>query len=110
MDQSKNYAHVVPLPILFAVFAVLLILTGLTVSATWIDLGSWNLILAMAIATVKASLVVLYFMHLRYDNPFNALIFIAALAFVTLFISLTLLDTLQYQPDIRNWQEANPVN
>jgi cytochrome c oxidase subunit IV len=106
--QHESYVHVVPLPVLFAVFAALIVFTILTVSAARYDLGPWNLVLAMAIATVKASLVVLFFMHLRYDNPFNALIFIAALVFMTLFISLTLLDTLQYQPDIRNWQQAHP--
>jgi cytochrome c oxidase subunit IV len=104
----ESYVHVVPFKVLFAVFAALIVLTVVTVSATQFDLGSWNLILAMAIATVKASLVVLFFMHLRYDSPFNALIFIAALVFVALFLSLTLLDTLQYQPDIRSWQQANP--
>jgi cytochrome c oxidase subunit 4 len=107
--KHEGYVHVVPLPILGAVFAALLLFTVLTVWVTRFDLGSWNLIIAMAIATVKASLVVLYFMHLRYDNAFNALIFIAALVFVALFISITLLDTMQYQPDIRAWQQAHPA-
>lgn len=108
--KSESYVHVVPLWVLCAVFAALLVFTALTVAATWFDLGGWNLILAMAIATVKAALVVLYFMHLRYDNPFNALVFIAALVFVALFISLTLLDTMQYQPDIRSYQQAHPAD
>jgi cytochrome c oxidase subunit IV len=102
--KHETYAHIMPLPVLCAVFAALIFFTGLTLSATWYDLGHWNLILAMGIATVKASLVVLYFMHLRYDYPLNALIFITALVFMTLFISITLLDTLQYQPDILNWK------
>jgi cytochrome c oxidase subunit 4 len=107
--KPESYVHAVPLPVLFAVFAALVVLTVLTVAATWYDLGSWNLVIAMAIATVKASLVVLFFMHLKYDNPFNAIIFIAALVFMTLFISMTLLDTLQYQPDVRSWQQAHPT-
>jgi cytochrome c oxidase subunit 4 len=106
--NRENYGHVVPFPILAGVFAALIVLTFVTVAATWFDLGSWNLILAMAIATVKASLVALFFMHLRYDHPFNALIFVAALLFMALFISLTLNDTLQYQPDIQSWQQAQP--
>ena len=57
----------------------------------------------MAIATVKASLVALYFMHLRYDNPFNGLILIAGLGILALFLGLVLLDTYQYQPDVTNW-------
>lgn len=110
VESSKGYVHILPLPLLFAVFAALIALTVLTVVVTWFDLGSWNLILAMAIATVKASLVALFFMHLRYDHPFNALIFVTALVFMALFISLTLQDTMQYQPDIQSWRQAQPPN
>jgi len=102
----ENFAHAVPLPVLAAVFAALLLLTLLTVAATWYDLGSWNLIIALGIATLKAALVVLFFMHLRYDNPFYAVVFITALLFVALFLGLTLLDTFQYQGDIQAWQQA----
>ena len=45
-----------------------------------VDLGGLNLWIAMAIATVKATLVVLYFMHMRYDRPVNAIVFVTALA------------------------------
>ncbi len=72
-------------------------------AATWVNLGGWNLWIALGIATVKASLVALYFMHLRYDNPFYALIFVTALVFLAIFLSLTLMDTLQYAPNIDNW-------
>jgi cytochrome c oxidase subunit IV len=98
--------HAVPLLVLFAVFAGLLVMTVVTVAATWFDLGNWNLIIALGIATFKASLVALYFMHLRYDNPFNAIVLVTALLFVALFIGLTLLDTTQYQPDIQAWQQT----
>lgn len=97
-------AHVVPLGVLWAVFAALIGLTVVTVAATWIDLGVWNLWLALGIATVKATLVALYFMHLRYDHPFHAVVFVAALLFLGVFIALTLLDTFAYQGDITNWR------
>ena len=61
---------------------------------------------ALGIATFKGSLVVLYFMHLKYDSPFNGLIFVAALAFLTLFLLLVLLDASQYQPDIQSYRDA----
>ena len=99
--------HVVPPAVLLAVFAALIALTYLTVAATRYDLGDWNLAIAMGIASVKALLVALYFMHLRYDQPFFALIFAVGLAFVFLFISLTLLDTLEYQPDTAPWADNN---
>jgi cytochrome c oxidase subunit 4 len=102
--RHATIAHVAPLPVLAAVFAALMALTVLTVYAASspIDFGTWSLWIAMGIAAVKGALVVLYFMHLRYDHPFNAIIFIVALLFVAVFISITLLDVVQYQPDIIN--------
>ena len=81
-----------PLWLLAAVFGALLMLTGLTVAVAQVDLGNLNLYLALAIAAVKASLVVLFFMHLFWDRPFNAMIFIGCLLFVSLFIGITLTD------------------
>ncbi|MCR4413349.1 MAG: cytochrome C oxidase subunit IV family protein [Thermoguttaceae bacterium] len=98
--------HVVPLGVLLAVFAALIFLTCVTVWVAGIDLGEWNLFGALAIATVKAALVALYFMHLRYDSPFNALLFVTGLAFLALFLGLTLLDAVAYQPDIETFREA----
>jgi len=92
--------HVVPVSLLLAVWGALVVLTVVTVAATRIDVGSFNLLLAMAIATVKGALVVLYFMHLRWDRPFNGVVFIGSLAFVALFIFLALMDTTHYQPDL----------
>jgi cytochrome c oxidase subunit 4 len=59
-----------------------------------------NLWLALGIATAKATLVLLYFMHLRYDAPVNAIVFVVALLFLALFVGLALLDTTTYQPDL----------
>lgn len=99
-DPHAGAAHVVPFKILAVVLGALLALTWLTVAATWIEMGSVNLWLALAIATLKASLIVLYFMHLRYDSPLYAIVFITALLFVALFVGLALLDTRAYQPDL----------
>lgn len=103
-SPAEQSAHVVPPQVLLMVFATLLLLTLATVAATWFDFGSAALVIALGIATVKAALVALYFMHLRYDNPFFAVVFLTALLFLALFLSLTLLDTLQYQPDVENWR------
>ena len=65
-----------------------------------IDLGSLNLWIALGIATVKGALVVLYFMHLRYDSPFNSVIFLTAIAFLFLFLGITIMDTIEYQPAV----------
>jgi cytochrome c oxidase subunit 4 len=92
--------HVVATGILAKVWIGLLVLTVVTVTVAGINLGPLNLLVAMGIATVKGSLVALYFMHLRWDKPFNAVVFIAALLFVALFVSLALLDTVHYQPTL----------
>lgn len=104
--HEEEIAHVMPAPVLLAVFFALILLTIATVAATWIDLGGWNVAVAMAIATVKATLVAMYFMHLRYDAPLHGLMLLVALAFVALFILVTLLDTLQYQPDVEQYRDS----
>lgn len=109
LEAPHAVSHVLSLGVLVAVFAGLLILTAATVAVTWGDLGSWNLIAAMAIATLKASLVALYFMHLRYDHPFNGLVFVAGLAFLAVFLIFTLMDAIAYQPDIQKFRDAVPV-
>lgn len=106
MDRHAHHpgsiggVHVMPVPILVAVWLVLIVLTAVTVGVTYVDLGPFNLWVALGVALVKASLVALYFMHLKYDSPFNGLILIASLAFVVLFIGITLLDATQYRPDM----------
>lgn len=99
-EAHPEVGHVVPLPVLAGVLGLLLFLTVVTVGATWVDLGRFNIWLALAIATVKAAFVVLYFMHLRYDRPFNAVILIASLALVMLFIGIALTDTRHYLPEM----------
>ena len=93
-------SHVVPMKVLVAVWAALMVLTVVTVAVVKVDLGSLNLWIAMGIATLKGSIVVLYFMHMRYDRPFNAIVFVTALLFVMLFVSIALIDTKAYEPEM----------
>ncbi len=104
MKTPHSTIHVVPLGVLAAVFASLLLLTALTVTVAGVDLGNLNLYAALAIAGVKATLVVLYFMHLRYDRPFLLVVFLGCLAFVVLFISLVLTDAAGYSRSIQPGQ------
>ncbi len=99
-EAHHEVGHVVPVRILFTTGIGLLILTAVTVLAAKVDLGEFNIWIALAIALLKGSLVLLFFMHLRYDRPFNAVIFVASLAFVALFISFALTDTFGYAPDV----------
>ncbi|MCC5829019.1 MAG: cytochrome C oxidase subunit IV family protein [Phycisphaeraceae bacterium] len=95
--HGGEHVHAVPLSLLTGIFVILMILTGLTVAATWVELGALNVWVALLIALVKAAFVALYFMHLRWDSPFNSFVLITSLVFVVLFIGVTLMDSLQYQ-------------
>jgi cytochrome c oxidase subunit 4 len=72
----------------------LLALTALTVTAANVHFRNelFNVGAALGIATVKASLVALFFMHLRHDKPVNALVFLTGLAFLAVLLTLTLVD------------------
>ena len=110
--EPHGVAHIMPVKVLIGVFLALVALTVLTVKASSVDFGSYNLVVAIAIAVVKASLVVLFFMHLLYDNPFNAIILMACLIFVSLFMVLSLTDSREYQSHVIHEQasQVKPVN
>jgi len=99
--DGHGVGHIVPVRTLVAVCVILLVLTWVTVAVTWVDLGLLNLWVALVIATIKAALVVLYFMHLRYDRPFNAIVFIGSLVFVMLFVGAALSDKAHYQDSMK---------
>ena len=63
-EEHGKGGHVVPLPVLVGTWAALVVLTWLTVSATYLDLGNLNIVIALFVAVVKSALVVLFFMHL----------------------------------------------
>jgi cytochrome c oxidase subunit 4 len=70
----------------FVVWAILLVFTGLTVWTGRIDLGAANIVVAMLIATIKASLVVLFFMHMSEAAGANRLVFIMSIIFALLMM------------------------
>jgi cytochrome c oxidase subunit 4 len=96
--HGETHIHVVSVKLLTIIFVILMVLTAVTYAVTAVDLGyQGNLLVAIAIAVVKAFLVCLYFMHLRWDNPFNAICLLTAVLFVGLFIVIASLDTGQYK-------------
>lgn len=78
----------------FLVLVALLVLTAITVAAAGIHFGSpaINAVIALLIASLKGSLVALFFMHLRYDKPINAIIFCCGLLFLALFLIFCYID------------------
>jgi len=69
-------------------------LTGLTVFVSFIELHNWNVVLALVIATIKATLVVLFFMHLYYSSKLTKVTLIAAIFFLFLLLALSMTDYL----------------
>ena len=86
--------HVVPTRIYYAIFATLMVLTGVTVAVAYVDLGPWNAVAAVAIACFKAMIVVLYFMHVKYSSRLITLTVIAGLYWMGILFALTLGDYL----------------
>ncbi len=84
--------HVVPLRIYFAIFGTLMVLTGVTVWVAFHNLGQWNAVLALCIATFKAVLVILYFMHARYSSRLTWLIILAGFFWLGILLVLTMTD------------------
>jgi cytochrome c oxidase subunit 4 len=88
-DHSKSS----PLPTYFAVFIALLIGTDLTVYAASLDLGPFNAPVALTIASIKATLVALFFMHVKgASEKLTKLVVIGALFFLLLLLGLTMTD------------------
>jgi cytochrome c oxidase subunit 4 len=95
-SQSPGHAiHITPLRVYLGIGAALLVLTAVTVWVSTIHLGPWNIVVALAIAAIKATLVAFFFMHLFYDNKFYFLVFTVGVLFLALFIGFTMIDTMR---------------
>ena len=108
-DHDENeISHVASVKTLVGTGGTLLFLTILTVLATKIDFGAnINLAIAMVIAVTKATLVILFFMHLRYDRLFHTVVFVSAICAASLFVGFTLMDSSQYQ-HTNIWTPSEP--
>ena len=108
-DHGEHLAHVASVRTLVTVFGALLVFTVITVLAAQVDFGSkaLNLGIAMLIAAVKASLVILYFMHIRYDRIFHGSLVVVGLLAATLFVCFVLVDRSQYEAEVV-WDPRTP--
>jgi cytochrome c oxidase subunit 4 len=91
--MKKEHVHITPVKTYLAVAAALITMTGLTVAISFIDLGPFNITVALLIASVKALLVAFFFMHLFWDNKLYLILFASGLLFLTIFLTLTMFDT-----------------
>ena len=107
-DDHHGLSHVASLRALLGTGSTLLMLTIVTVLATKVDFGAnINLAIAMAIAVLKATLVILFFMHLKYDRLFHTVVFVGAILAASLFVGFTLMDSNQYQ-QTNIWNPDSP--
>jgi cytochrome c oxidase subunit 4 len=91
-EPNEPARHIVGPGIYVAILLALLVGTALTVWASYVDLGFWNPIIALAIASTKAVLVVLFFMHVWYSSKLTKLTVFAGVFTFLILISLTLTD------------------
>jgi cytochrome c oxidase subunit 4 len=91
-EQHEHAHHIVGPGVYVAILFALLIGTALTVWASFIDLGAWNPVIALAIATSKATLVVLFFMGVKYSTKLTKLTVFAGIFTFLILISMTLSD------------------
>jgi cytochrome c oxidase subunit 4 len=90
--MSTNGHHVIPFDVYIKIFAALIVFTVITVVASQVDFGAWNVVIAMAIASIKAGLVLAYFMHLKYDDKLYVVMFGTGIFFLIVLFLFTFLD------------------
>jgi cytochrome c oxidase subunit IV len=86
--------HIIPRKTYFTVYLVLLLLLAATVGVAYVEIGTFNLILALLIAFSKAALVVLFFMHVYYSTSLTKAFVLTAILFLVLLAGLTMADYL----------------
>jgi len=92
-EPEHSYSeHIVAPHVYLAIILTLVALTAITVWAAFIDLGRFNIVVALVIATTKASLVVLYFMHAKYSHRRTQLVIVAGIFWLALLLFMTLSD------------------
>jgi cytochrome c oxidase subunit 4 len=86
--------HVVPIKVYVAVFIALMVLMAMTVAVAYVNLGILNNFVAMAIAIIKTSLIILYFMHLRQSSRLTKVFASIGFVFLIILVAFTLADYL----------------
>jgi cytochrome c oxidase subunit IV len=103
-EHEEYEEHVVPYTVYLAVFGALMVLTVLTVVVAFFDLGNLNVTVALTVAVMKASLVVLFFMHAKYQSQIIKLVLLASIVWLGFLFIITLSDYLT-----RGWLMLPPI-
>jgi cytochrome c oxidase subunit 4 len=91
--------HIVPTRIYYGIFAVLMVCTAITVGVAFVDLGPLNTVVALSIAVLKAVLVVLFFMHVKYSTRLTWAVVVGSVFWLGIMLVLTMSDYLT-----RSWR------
>jgi cytochrome c oxidase subunit 4 len=98
--------HIVSPVVYIVIFVSLMLGTTVTIWAAFQNFGKFNIVIALAIATIKATLVVLYFMHARYSPKRTQLVIVCAVFWLAIMLALTLADY-DTRPHEGRWASAN---
>jgi len=102
-QSGHGPSHIVPVKVYVGVFLTLLIMTAITTAVSGIDLGPWNTVVALGIAIFKATLVVLFFMHVKYSPRLTSTVILGGLFWLAILLVLTLSDFVT-----RGWLPSGP--
>jgi cytochrome c oxidase subunit 4 len=101
--HANGHAHISTVGNYVGIFATLMVLTVVTVAVAYIDLGAMNKVVALGIASFKATLVVLFFMHVKYSSRLTKLVVVSGFFFLVILLALTMVDY-----GSREWLQAPP--
>jgi cytochrome c oxidase subunit IV len=90
--HGHPHVHVTPLSTYLTVFALLMVMTALTVAVAYVDVGALNTLIALSIASFKATIVVLYFMHVKHASRLTKLMVATGLFFLAILLGETMID------------------
>ena len=93
-DLHHSANHIVPLKVYYTIFGLLMLCTYMTVQIAFLDLGPLNTIAALTIAVFKATIVVLYFMHVKYSTKLTWAVVLGSLFWLGILLAITMSDYL----------------
>ena len=92
--MAEHGIHVIPRRVYYTVFGILMLCTYLTVQIAFLDLGAFNTVVALTIAVFKATLVVLFFMHVKYSTRLTWVVVLGSVFWLGILLALTFSDYL----------------
>jgi cytochrome c oxidase subunit 4 len=105
MEHTHEHAYHPPISLYYKIFGALMILTAITVAVAFQDFGVFNNVIALAIAGIKTTLVVLFFMHVKYESKLTKLFAAAGFIWLAILLAFTLQDTetRRHDPGPKGW-------